>query len=214
MRSALAAFAVVACAHVAMAEERVTPPEGGAKGATDDQRDSPRDSPKATPKIEDENGTPVTITSDHTDTTIFIAKGAVPSTVYPDPFEKLGQAPVTVKLSPGLYTIESDGPTQTMGHETITVDRWPVKVQVRTGDATVRALGTVSIAAGVLAILSGIVVITTFGHNESAQNTNKYTVAIPLLVGGGILGLGGVGFSFLGATHVRSSIGGSVSLRF
>jgi hypothetical protein len=156
----------------------------------------------------------VTITSDHTDTIVFIAKGAVPSTVYPDPFENIGPAPVTVKLSPGLYTIETDGPTQTMGHETITVDRWPVNVQVRTGDAMVRTFGTIGIATGVLGILAGIVVLATFGHNESAQSSDKFTVAIPLLVGGGVFALGGVGLSFLGATHVRTSLGGSVALRF
>jgi hypothetical protein len=165
---------------------------------------APKAAAQQAPSIADENGTPVTITSTHVDTTIYLAKGPVPRHPEVDSFEKIGIAPLTIKLAPGIYTIESDGPTQTMAHETLMIDRWPTTIEVRTGDAAVRTLGTVMVAAGVISIIAGIVVIATFGKGDSS-NFDKYTVALPLLgVGAGVAGIG-VGFSFWGATTVATS---------
>lgn len=154
----------------------------------------------AEPKIADPDGTPVTIVSSHTDTEVFIARGPVNSRNAPEAFEPLGVAPVDVKLAPGTYTLESTGPTQSLGHQIITVDHWPVKIEIRTGDATVKTLGTILIALGVVSILAGIVVVVSFGQGDKAFD--KYPLAIPLLAGGaGAAGIG-VGMSFLGATNI------------
>jgi hypothetical protein len=157
----------------------------------------------AEPKIADENGTPVHIESNHIETTIFIAKGPVPRRAEPDPFEKLGEAPVDIKLAPGIYTIETEGPTQSTGHETITVDRWPMTVKVKTGDAAVRSIGTVLLAAGVLGIITGIVIVASFGSGEG--KFDKYTFSIPFFLGGAAFAGVGVGMLFLGATNLSAS---------
>jgi hypothetical protein len=156
------------------------------------------------PKIEDPAGTPLTITSDHTDTEIFVAKGPVPKHHEIDSFERVGVAPTTLKLAPGIYTFETEGPTQSSGHEVVTVDRWPMNVTVKTGDATVKTMGTILIALGVVGIVGGIVVVATFGQGD--KQFDKYTLAIPMLVGGaGVAGIG-VGLSFLGATSVQGAM--------
>ncbi len=155
------------------------------------------------PKIEDPSGAPVTITSDHTDTEIFVAKGPVPRHHEIDTFERVGVAPTTVKLAPGIYTFETEGPTQSSGHELVTVDRWPMNVTVKTGDATVKTLGTILIALGVVSIVGGIVVVATFGQGD--KQFDKYTLAIPMLAGGaGVIGIG-VGLSFLGGTSIQQA---------
>jgi hypothetical protein len=171
------------------------------------------------PKIADENGTPVHFESSHVGTTIYLAKGPVPRRAEPDPFEIVGVAPLDIKLAPGIYTIETEGPTQSTGHETIMIDRWPMTVQVKTGDAAVRSIGTVLLAAGTLAIITGIVIVASFGSGEG--NFNKYTFSIPFLAGGAAFAGVGVGMLFLGATNVSGQTppaprpaGVQASLRF
>jgi hypothetical protein len=156
----------------------------------------------ATPKIADDSGTPVHIESNHGQTTVYIAKGPVPRRAEPDPFENLGLAPVDVKLAPGIYTIETEGPTQSTGHETLTVDRWPLDVKVKTGDAAVRSIGTVLLAAGVLGIITGIVIVASFGTGEG--KFDKYAFSIPFFAGGAAFAGVGVGMLFLGATNVSA----------
>ncbi len=155
------------------------------------------------PRIADEVGTPVTITSSHTDTVIYLAKGPVPSRSEPDLFEDVGVAPLQIKLAPGIYTVETSGPTQSTGHEVITVDRSPVTMHVRTGDAAVRTFGSILIAAGVVAIVAGIVVVASFSKGDSSFD--KYQFAIPFLAGGAAGAGIGVGMTFLGSTNVASA---------
>jgi hypothetical protein len=155
----------------------------------------------AAAKIEADNGTPVTFTSTRPDTEIFVAAGDVPDRAYPDPFENVGVAPLTLKLAPGLYTIETVGPTQSTVHETIMVDRWSRSYEVRPGDATVKTVGIVAIATGVVSILAGIIVAVSFGQGDGSFN--KFAIAIPLLVAGGGVTLGGVGLSILGTTRLK-----------
>jgi hypothetical protein len=158
----------------------------------------------AAPKIADENGTPVHIESSRPQTTVYIAKGPVPRRAEPDPFEILGVAPVDVKLAPGIYTIETEGPTQSTGHETITVDRWPLDVKVKTGDAAVRSIGMVLLAAGTLAIITGIVIVASFGSGEG--KFDKYTFSLPFFLGGAASAGIGVGMLFLGATNISAQM--------
>ncbi len=155
------------------------------------------------PKIEDPQGTKLTITSDHTDTEIYVAKGPVPRHPEIDTFERVGIAPLELKLTPGIYTFETLGPTQSSGHELVTVDRWPMNVQVKTGDATVKTLGTILIAIGVVSIIGGIVVVATFGQGD--KQFDKYSLAIPMLAGGAAAAGIGVGMSFLGSTSITPS---------
>ena len=155
----------------------------------------------AAPRIADESGTPVKIVSSHVDTQVFIARGPVPSRPEEDPFEPIGVAPIDIKLAPGMYTMETVGPTQSVGHQTVLIDRWPTTIEVRTGDASVKTIGTILIATGVIAIVAGIVTVVTFGQGND-KNFNKFAVAIPLLVGGAAVTGIGIGMSFLGATNI------------
>src|SRR5262249_4020326 len=133
---------------------------------------------------------------------VYIAKGPIPRRAQPDPFEAVGGAPIDLKLAPGIYTIETEGPTQSTGHETITVDRWPVTVRVKTRDAAVRSIGTVLPSAGVLGIITGIVIVASFGSGEG--KFDKYTFSIPFLAGGAAFAGIGVGMMFLGSTNVSA----------
>ena len=85
---------------------------------------------------------PVTFVSKDPAMEIYIAHGDVPARTFPDPFEKVGVVPVTVKLSPGQYTIETASAKSSTGHERLQVEsNAPLTVDVHGGDAMVKAFG-------------------------------------------------------------------------
>ena len=178
--------------------------------------DSP--APAPAPKISDAAGTPVTITSSNKDTWIFLAKGDVPENAQPDPFERVGEAPLEIRLAPGVYTLESGNPTSTTGHARFRVEQGrPFHIDVRNGDATVRTFGAVFIGTGIIAVLLGVVTIVSVSSNDS--HFNRYAIGLPLLIGGGVAGGVGIGFSVAGATSLKmptsnEAYTGSVTLRF
>jgi hypothetical protein len=151
--------------------------------------------------IEDPDGVPVTFTSEDPAMEIFLARGDVPAGTFPDPFERVGLAPVTVKLAPGSYTIETASPKTSTGHERFSVEAGaPMTVDVRGGNASVKAFGGIFLALGVVAALLGIVAIVSISPDD--QNYNRWGVGLPLALGGvGIAGLG-IGMTALGSTNV------------
>lgn len=159
-------------------------------------------SANAAPKIEDPNGTPVTITATKPDTVIFLAHGDVGEGAPTREFERLGLTPITIRLAPGVYTVEADEPSSTLGHARFSVDQGrPLQVDVRNGNATVRGLGSAIVGLGTIAVLLGVVAAVTIGPND--KDYNRWGIAIPLLAGG-VAGIGvGVGFLALGATNVN-----------
>jgi len=153
------------------------------------------------PLIEDPAGTPVTFTSTDVTMRAYIAHGDIRGEVLPDPFEKLPPLPFTVKLAPGMYTVEAESPNASTGHDHIFVEHdSPIKVDIRSGNASVKAFGGVFIAIGIVAVILGIVSFVSISPND--QNFNRWGVGGGLLGGG--LGLGGlgIGMTIAGSTNI------------
>jgi hypothetical protein len=146
----------------------------------------------AAPKIEDPSGTPIRITASTINTTIYISKGDVPSDPLIDTYERIGIAPLTVKLAPGLYSLESSTPTASMGYTRFRVEQnEPIDIDVRNGDAMVRTFGDLLVALGVSSIILGVLTATALAPHDSSYN--RWGISIPLLgagAGGGIVGIG------------------------
>ncbi len=180
-------------------------------------------------RIEEPDGTTVTFMSTNDDAMeIFLARGDVPGGAQPDPFERLGRAPLTIKLAPGVYTVEAESPTSSTGHERVFVEQGtPVQVRVRGGNATVKATGTVLVGLGVVAVVLGIVAIVSISPND--QHYDRFGIGIPLAVGGAAGAGIGWALTALGTTNIQSphsppgglptrsapsAMGGSLVLRF
>jgi hypothetical protein len=152
-------------------------------------------------KIAYEKGVEVEITSKDPATEIFLAHGDVPGGTYPDPYERIGLAPITIKLAAGTYSIESASPTQSTGHDRFMVEQGkPLHIEVHGGDPNVKSVGAVLAGLGVVSIVLGVVSIVSFGPNDSSFD--RFGVGLPLIVGGAA-GCGiGIGMTVLGATTV------------
>jgi hypothetical protein len=134
---------------------------------------------------------------------VFLAHGDVPAHTYPDPFERVGLAPVTVKLAPGTYTIETASETTSTGHERFQVEAGaPMTVDVRGGSASAKMVGSILIAMGVVATLLGVVALVTISPDD--QNYNRWGIGLPLVIGG-VAGAGlGLGMTAIGSTDIRA----------
>jgi hypothetical protein len=154
------------------------------------------------PAIAYEPGTEVTFSSKDPATELYLAHGDVPVGAMPDPFERVGLTPLTIKLAAGTYSVETAGPTQSAGHERFMVEQGrPLHIEVRPGDANVKTFGTVIAGLGVVSVILGVVAILSFSPNDS--HYDRFGIGLPLILGGAA-GCGiGVGMTALGATAVR-----------
>jgi hypothetical protein len=158
--------------------------------------------PPARPAIEFANGVDVAFTSKDVSTEIYLAHGDVPVGTTPDPFERVGLAPLTLKLSPGTYTLESGSPTASTGHQRFVVEQGkPLAIEVRPGSAGLKTIGGVFIGLGVVSMILGVIAIVSFSPGDSTYN--RFGVGLPLLLGGA--GVGGVGLTMaaVGASDVQ-----------
>ncbi len=155
-----------------------------------------------TPKIAYDKGVEVRITSKDPSTEVFLAHGDVPIDTFPDPYERVGLAPLTIKLAAGTYSLETASPTQSTAHDRFMVEQGhPLDIEVRPGDANVKSIGAVLAGLGVVSIVLGVVAIVSFSPNDSSYN--RFGVGLPLIIGGAA-GCGiGIGMTVLGATTVR-----------
>ncbi len=153
------------------------------------------------PVIEDPAGTPVTFDSTDYAMRVYLAKGDVRDGVIPDPYEKLPPLPCTVRLAPGTYTAEAESPNASTGHQRFVVEHdSPIKVEVRSGNASVKGFGGVFIGLGIVSTILGIVSIISISPNDGSFN--RWAVGLPLTLGGlGVAGLG-IGMTFLGSTEI------------
>jgi hypothetical protein len=153
------------------------------------------------PSIEFASGVEVSIVSKDPATEIYLAHGDVPIGEMPDPYERLGVVPITIKLAAGTYSLETASAQQSTGHRRFVVEQGkPLVVEVHPGDASVKSLGAVVVGLGVVSIVLGIVVVVTFAPNDS--HFDRWGVGLPLLVGGAA-GTGlGIAMTSLGATDV------------
>jgi len=158
--------------------------------------------PPARPAIEFANGVDVTFTSKDVSTGIYLAHGDVPVGTTPDPFERVGLAPLTLKLAPGTYTLESGSPTASTGHQRFVVEQGkPLAIEVRPGSAGLKTIGGVFIGLGVVSMILGVIAIVSFSPGDSTYN--RFGIGLPLLLGGA--GVGGVGLTMaaVGASDVQ-----------
>jgi hypothetical protein len=137
---------------------------------------------------------------------VYIAHGDVPEGTYPDPFERLPPLPYTVHLDPGTYTIEAQSPNASTGHERIQVEHdSPMAIDVHGGNAMVKTFGAVFTAAGIVSTILGVVWILAIAPNDSSYP--RWTVGIPLILGGaGVTGIG-IGMTFAGSTDIHAPHG-------
>jgi hypothetical protein len=135
---------------------------------------------------------------------IFLARGDVPARAVPDPFERVGHVPLTMRLAPGLYTVETTSPRSSAGHTRLFVEEGtPLTVEVRAGDATVKALGSALVGLGIVAVVLGVVAIATISPND--QNYNRFGIGLPLLLGGAGGACAGWAMTALGSTNVDAT---------
>ncbi len=157
--------------------------------------------PKA-PKIADSTGTPVRITSSNVDTDIFLAKGDAPENPIVDIYERIGTAPLVIRLAPGVYTIQSSNPTSSMGHARFHVEQGhAIDIVVRNGDAALRTVGGVFVGIGVTAMLLGVLAMVAISPHDDKYD--RFGIGIPLFLGGIGLGGVGVGLTFAGSTTMK-----------
>ncbi len=163
---------------------------------------TPASLPPKPPKIADPTGTPVRITSTNVDTDIFLVRGDAPEHPLGDPFERIGTAPLMIRLAPGVYTIQSSNPTSSLGHARFHVEQGhAIDIVIRNGDAGLRTVGGVFIGLGVTAVLLGVLAMVAISPHD--DNYNRFGIGIPLFLGG--LGVGGVGLgmTFAGSTSIK-----------
>jgi hypothetical protein len=157
--------------------------------------------PKA-PAIASPDGVPVTFMSRSGSTVVYLAHGDVPENAEPDPFEKIGVVPVTIKLAPGTYTLETEGPTQSNGHQRFAVEHdSPLTVQIHPGDPSLKTFGSVLIALGVVSAALGVIAIVSISKDDS--HYDRWGIGLPLGIGG-VAGAG-IGFAMtaMGSTDVH-----------
>jgi hypothetical protein len=168
------------------------------------------ETPSKRAAIEAEDGTPVTFESSDVATEVFLAPGDVQAGTMPDPFVRMGVVPLTVKLAPGVYTVETASAKASMGHQRLFVEQGaPLRVEVRPGDASVKTIGTTLIGLGVVATILGVVAIVSISPND--QNYNRFGIGLPLVIGGAAgAGLGwvliGAGSTSIVAPHLPPAV--------
>jgi hypothetical protein len=156
--------------------------------------------PPARPKIETPGGIEVKIVSTRLDTRIYLAHGQVERGGAPELFEKLGVAPITLRLAPGTYTMETSSESTSLGYARFSVDTTPLTIEVRPGDETVKTIGTVFEALGITAALVGVLAAVAFSKNDA--NYDRWAIALPLLLGGAGVFVGGLVMSVAGSTRI------------
>ena len=190
--------AVVASALATTPAFADDPPSPPAATAT-----SPAPSPSTphAPQIAYESGVEVTIVSKDPATEIFLAHGNPPIGEIPDPYERVGLAPMTIKLAPGTYSLETASPTQSTGHERFMVEQGhPLRIEIHPGDANVKAVGAVIAGLGIVSVVLGVVAVVSFSPNDS--HYDRFGVGLPLMIAGAAGSGIGIGMTVLGATGV------------
>ena len=142
----------------------------------------------------------MTFVSTRLDTEIYLVHGFEAAGEAAESFEKIGVAPMTIRLAPGVYTIQTSSPSTSLGYERVRVDGTPMKIELRPGDETVKTLGGVFEGLGVTGILLAVIVAISISPHD--QNFDRWAIAVPAFAGGlGSLGLG-VGLSVVGSTRI------------
>jgi hypothetical protein len=150
--------------------------------------------------LQPDTGTPVEFDATKPLLSVYIAPGIIDDTTprYPDPFVKIGRTPVTVKVLPGVYTVNVESPEIPVGSTIVRVGTQPVHVRVKAGSDGIRGLGTLLLALGATSALVGLVV--ELSYSQAPSGISKSKIAIPLFAVGGAGVAGGLTFYLLAGT--------------
>jgi hypothetical protein len=118
----------------------------------------------------------------------------------PSPPIKIGKAPITFLLPPGVYRIEVEGIEVSQGSLLVTMQGDPKHLMVRTGSDGLGSTGTLFIAVGITAILGATGILLSGGKAPSGWNKSK--VLIPMYAAGGVLLAAGVAMSLVASTNI------------
>jgi len=136
----------------------------------------------------------------------WLARGAVDTGVsYPDSFIKIGRLPTSVELPPGSYTLIVEGDAITRGTTVFRVGEGPHRVRVEAGSGALRELSSWMVALGTAAVLAAGVLYVS-GTKDDAED-RKNAIALPLVIGGGVVLAGGVTLMVASGTGFRGGPG-------
>ncbi len=134
---------------------------------------------------------------------VYVAKGVVDTRqTYPDPFVKVGRAPLSIQLPGGIYTVLVEGQSITSASTVFEVRGQPVHVHARPGSQGMRDLGTLFVAVGVAATVAAAVVQLSRAHTQDTAQRDRIT--IPLWIGGGVTLVSGFGLLLGSSSKIES----------
>lgn len=115
-------------------------------------------------------------------------------------FVKVGKAPLTLLLPPGVYRLEVEGVDVVRGSLLVTMKGEPKQLLVRTGSEGLSTTGTLFIAVGITAILGATGILLS--GSSAPSSLDKPKVLIPMYAAGGVLLGGGIAMSLVGSTSI------------
>ena len=139
---------------------------------------------------------------------VYVAKGSEDfETIELYEFVKVGKTPITFELPPGLYTVEIEAPGVTRGSKTLEMNQDSRQLMGDTGSAELGVVGSISLALGVTAILTGVVTLAAFSDKPDLKS-RETKIAIPLFAGGAVLTGAGIGMFIASRTTLEETTPG------
>lgn len=151
-------------------------------------------------------GTLVRFQSTGATTTVYVAdtKGRTPP-LEPSDFTRLGTTPLTAELPPGTYVVEVGGRSVSAETEMLRVGEEPMRIAVAPGNADLSELGSIGLAFGIAAVLTGAGLLIIDATSDT-RSVAEGKLGLPLLIAGGVVGLGGLAATVAGDTSIRDPV--------
>jgi hypothetical protein len=115
-------------------------------------------------------------------------------------FVKVGKAPMTLLLPPGVFRLEVEGVGVSRGSLLVTMKGEPKQLLVRSGSEDLGTTGTLFIAVGVTAILGATGILLS--GSSAPSSLDKPKVLIPMYAAGAVLLGGGIAMAVAGSTSI------------
>jgi hypothetical protein len=201
-RAALAGVLVLSLSLGSLSSAQTAPVVPSASSAPALSASAPS-APAAPSFLQPQTGTSVEFDATRPLVSVYVAPGIIDDTTpsFPDPFVKVGRTPVTVKLAPGVYTVNVESPEIPVGSTIVRVGSQTVHVRIKAGNDGVRGLGTLLFALGAASALAGLVVEVSYSQAPSGISKSK--IAVPLFAVGGVGVASGLTFYLLAGTSFQ-----------
>ncbi len=146
-------------------------------------------------------GAPVEVTSSGGSVTVFVAPAdPVSGSAGDAEFIKVGKAPLTFQLPPGVYRLDVQGIGISHGSMLLSMRSEPKRLLVRTGSEGLGDTGTLFIAVGITAILAATGILIS--GSKAPSSLDKSAVLIPVYAAGGVLLGSGIGMTIAASTNI------------